>query len=81
MEMKAIFKSIGESLAHGAKVFLVYIVPAVLVALLTSEELRDTITGRPELALYAPVINFLFIVLAEQIKKYSSSENVIQKIL
>lgn len=74
--IKDALTELGLSIIHGLKIVIVYMIPALVVALLASTELRDLIANSPRLATYAPLINFAFIVVADLIKKKLPDSNI-----
>lgn len=72
---------LGLSIVKGLKIFVVYIVPAIIVAALTSSEFRDLVSSHPDLALYSPLINVVAIVAADLIKKRMPEDSGVNKIL
>lgn len=72
---------LGLSIVKGLKIFVVYIVPTIIVAALTSSEFRDLVSSQPGLALYSPLINVVAIVAADLIKKRMPEDSGVNKIL
>lgn len=69
------------SIIKGAKVTVIYIIPSLLAALMVSPELRDYITKKPELAALWPMINIVGAIIGSYIKRNTSEESKLHKIL
>lgn len=79
--IKEALVDLGLSIIKGLKIFVVYIVPAIVVAALTSSEFRDLVSSHPDLALYAPLINVVAVVAANLIKRRLPEDSGVSKIL
>ena len=64
---------VKEILLHLGKVFL-YVAGSVLVGVLLSPELREWVKEYPQLAAIAPILNLVFVLIAEALKKYLPSK-------
>lgn len=79
--IKREFMELIKSIFKGLKIFVVYIVPSTLVAVLVMPELMELVKSDPRLLAYAPIINTAFITIADLIKKRLPEENVVKKVL
>lgn len=80
-QIRAIVKDILLSLLKAVKILLVYILPSILLALITSEEGKDLILGIPELSAHAGIINIVLIAIANVVKDRAKVDSKIREIL
>jgi len=78
-KVKAIGIEVLYSILQGVKLFLTWILPTALVAVLASSEFRDYLATKPEVAAVMPVINVVLFALVDAIKK-ALPENISEKI-
>lgn len=70
------------SIIKGIKIFFVFIIPAVIIATLTSSEFRDLLSSRADVALYSQLINVgIIIPIVEILKKRIPEGSIVNKIL
>lgn len=80
-EVKNIMREILAGVMKAVKVTVFYIVPSILIALLTSTEFRDMITETPQLAAYANIINFILITIANVLKERTHEDSIANTVL
>lgn len=56
------------------RITITFIIPSVLVALLSSPELREFFANNPSLTAYAPIINVILIALVDAIEQVQDGE-------
>lgn len=80
-QAKELWDEIVLSLLKSLKVFVVYILPSAIVAVLVSPELLALISENAKLASYVPLINLIFVALANLIKQRLPEDSEIKKVL
>lgn len=80
-QIRQLLDEIGLSLLKSLKVFVVYMLPSVVVAVLLSPELRDLIVNNAKLAGYYPIINLVLVAIAGLIKRRLPEDSDIKKVL